>query len=375
MKMMIAMLLATAAGAGFAASDDDKDYQKAKAEAAKEYKQDIAKCKDMSGNAKAVCTEEARASRARAEADAVAEYKTDKSIRTKARVAAVEAEYGLARARCAAMAGTDKDDCITNARKDHALAIADARADRPSGTAIGSSRAGAADAGERAEERAEAREEARDDALDRKAMQKCEQMTGDARSACLVDKGTSPAGTEMRADAARAVDRTKDTASNVAQRAENATERAARRTDDVASNAAQRTENAAERAAQRTENAAERAADNTRRATANVGQETREAAVTAKEKTKDVAANVADKTERATERAGDAMADAALTTKVKSKLLAEENLKSLGIHVETENGVVMLSGFVNSKAEAQRAVSVAKSVKGVNKVESAIKVK
>lgn len=363
MKMkIIAMLLATAASASFAASGDADDYAKAKADAVKDYKEAVAKCKDMSGNDKTICTEEARANRARAEADAIAKYKSSKSERTKSRIAAVEADYGLARARCAAMTGTDKDDCVTTARKDHALAIADARADRPSTTAMGSSRAGATAAGA-------------DDVRDQKAMDRCAQMTGDARSACLIDKGTSPTATEARADAARAVDRTKEAASNVAQRTENAAERAADRAGDATERAARRTDDVAENAAERTENAAERAADGTRRATANVAQETREAAVTAKEKTKEVASNVADKTERATERAGKAAADAALTTKVKSKLLAEENLKSLGIHVETENGVVMLSGFVNSKDEAARAVQVAKSVKGVNKVESAIKVK
>ena len=366
MKMkIIAMLLASAAGASFAAGGSDaNDYQKAKAEAAKDYKQAIAKCKDMSGNDKTICTEEARAGRARAEADAIAKYKSSKSERTKARIASVEADYGLARARCAAMTGTDKDDCITTARKDHALAVADARADRPSSTAMGASGVGATAAGRDV-----------DDVRDQKAMDRCAQMTGDAKSACLIDKGSSPTATEARADAARAVERTKDAAATAAQRTENAAERVAERTENATERAARRTDDVAENAAERTENAAERAADNTRRATANVAQETREAAVTTKEKTKEVASNVADKTERATERAGAAAADAALTTKVKTKLLAEENLKSLGIHVETENGVVMLSGFVNSKQEAQRAVQVAKSVKGVGKVESAIKVK
>jgi len=53
----------------------------------------------------------------------------------------------------------------------------------------------------------------------------------------------------------------------------------------------------------------------------------------------------------------------------------EPNLESLGIHVETEKGVVMLSGFVNSKSEADKAVKVAKGVDGVTNVKSAIKVK
>jgi osmotically-inducible protein OsmY len=60
---------------------------------------------------------------------------------------------------------------------------------------------------------------------------------------------------------------------------------------------------------------------------------------------------------------------------VKADLIKEPNLESLGIHVETEKGVVMLSGFVNSKAEADKAVKIAKGVEGVTSVKSAIKVK
>jgi osmotically-inducible protein OsmY len=47
----------------------------------------------------------------------------------------------------------------------------------------------------------------------------------------------------------------------------------------------------------------------------------------------------------------------------------------MGIHVETEKGVVMLSGFVDSKAEADKALRVAKQTEGVTNVKSAIKVK
>jgi osmotically-inducible protein OsmY len=60
---------------------------------------------------------------------------------------------------------------------------------------------------------------------------------------------------------------------------------------------------------------------------------------------------------------------------VKANLLKEPDLKSMGIHVETEKGTVMLSGFVDSKAEADKAVKVAKDVEGVTTVKSAIKVK
>ena len=131
--------------------------------------------------------------------------------------------------------------------------------------------------------------------------------------------------------------------------------------------------------------------------TAAAGQKTREVAQTAVDKTKAVASTVAQKTENMIDRAGDktraatsstaattdraadktaaVASDSVITTKVKASIFAEPELKSMGIHVETEKGVVMLSGFVNSKAEADKAVTAAKTVEGVTNVKSAIKVK
>jgi osmotically-inducible protein OsmY len=75
------------------------------------------------------------------------------------------------------------------------------------------------------------------------------------------------------------------------------------------------------------------------------------------------------------ELAKDTVADSVITTKVKTELLAEPALKSLDVHVETTNGTVMLSGFVPSQAEVDKAVNVARNVKGVSKVQSSLRVK
>lgn len=122
-----------------------------------------------------------------------------------------------------------------------------------------------------------------------------------------------------------------------------------------------------------------------------VTERTKEVARTAVDKTKAAASTVAQKTENLMDRAGNsktadaadrgvdktkvAASDSVITTKVKASIFAEPDLKSLGIHVETEKGVVMLSGFVNTKAEADKAVSAARTVEGVSNVKSAIKVK
>jgi len=58
----------------------------------------------------------------------------------------------------------------------------------------------------------------------------------------------------------------------------------------------------------------------------------------------------------------------ALTTKVKAYILDNSKLNLMQINVETFKGVVQLSGFVDSNEIAAKAAEVAKTVKGVKKV-------
>lgn len=62
------------------------------------------------------------------------------------------------------------------------------------------------------------------------------------------------------------------------------------------------------------------------------------------------------------------MGDSATTAKVKSALLDDKAIKSSDISVKTDSGVVTLSGFVGSQAEAEQAVAVATKVEGVKSV-------
>ncbi|MBX9905754.1 MAG: BON domain-containing protein [Burkholderiales bacterium] len=68
--------------------------------------------------------------------------------------------------------------------------------------------------------------------------------------------------------------------------------------------------------------------------------------------------------------AGAAVADAAITAKVKSALVAEPGLKSTGIDVVTEKGVVSLYGTTVSDASRDRATQLAAAVEGVKAVEN-----
>jgi hyperosmotically inducible protein len=329
---ILAGLLATAVSASFAAAPtaalnhDPATYRNVTQKAAADYKVAVAKCTGMSGNAKDVCIEEAKSARAHAEADAIAQYNNTAKGRAKASVAVADADYALAKAKCGDMTGADKDSCMNNARSVRTAAVADAKAGRDIG-------ATASNTGVVPPMSATAR-----DARQAAAVEKCTQLAGQARTGCLIDNRTATT---------TAVPGT---------------------------------------VASRTEAAADTAVDKTRDAVASAAEKTREVASTATEKTRNAVADVAEKTDRATDRlgaksevaaanTGAAVSDSVITTKVKADIFKEPELKSLAIHVETDKGVVMLSGFVDSKADADKAVRVARSVDGVTQVKSAIKVK
>lgn len=65
---------------------------------------------------------------------------------------------------------------------------------------------------------------------------------------------------------------------------------------------------------------------------------------------------------------GQSISDTWITTKVKSTLMYSSNVTSSDVSVSTKDGVVTLSGKVNSGAEHDLAVELAKNVKGVKQV-------
>lgn len=64
------------------------------------------------------------------------------------------------------------------------------------------------------------------------------------------------------------------------------------------------------------------------------------------------------------------MSDTWITTKVKSSLLADSDVAGLDVEVETVNGVVHLRGDVDSQAQVDRAVEIARDIDGVTNVDS-----
>jgi hypothetical protein len=143
------------------------DYKAAKDRADEQYKAAKAQCDSMSGNAKDVCIAEAKAAEKKAKAEAEAAYKqTDKAV-ADARIAAAEADYDVAKARCGAKTDNDKDVCLKEAKAAETKAKADAKANKKI---------------------ASAKEDAREDKLDadyKVAVEKCDSLSGAAKTDCV----------------------------------------------------------------------------------------------------------------------------------------------------------------------------------------------
>ena len=75
------------------------------------------------------------------------------------------------------------------------------------------------------------------------------------------------------------------------------------------------------------------------------------------------------------EGSGEYVDDSVITSKVKAAILEEPALNSAEINVETFKGIVQLSGFVNSRADINKAVAVARGVGGVKSVKNDMRLK
>jgi hyperosmotically inducible protein len=67
--------------------------------------------------------------------------------------------------------------------------------------------------------------------------------------------------------------------------------------------------------------------------------------------------------------------DTVVTAKVKSALLADPDIKSLDLKVETRKGEVQLSGYVASQTQIDRAVAITHGVEGVRGIENSLSLK
>ena len=146
---------------------DKATYEQAKASAKAAYDTDKKACDSLSGNAKDICVAEAKAKKTRVEENAEAAYKNTPKAREHAVHEIAEADYEVAKERCDDKAGNDKDVCVKEAKAAMTKVQADAKATQK-GT----------------EAKMDASKDKRD-AEYKVAAEKCDAMTGDAKSACV----------------------------------------------------------------------------------------------------------------------------------------------------------------------------------------------
>jgi len=169
MKPINVLLVAALCAVGMTAhAATTKAEHKAAAENAEmSYKSAKAGCASLAGNGKDVCVAEAKVQKAYAIAKADGEYKNTPKAIYDGRKDVASAEYDLAKAKCGAKAGNDKDVCIKEAKAVEVHAQADAKA----GTKISDARADATDAKRTADYKV--------------AIEKCDAFSGDAKDACV----------------------------------------------------------------------------------------------------------------------------------------------------------------------------------------------
>jgi len=93
------------------------------------------------------------------------------------------------------------------------------------------------------------------------------------------------------------------------------------------------------------------------------------------DKTQSAAESAGQKVDSSMSKVGGFMDDSSITAKVKAALVDHDSIKSTDISVKTDNKVVTLSGFVESQAQAEEAVKVAKGVEGVASVSDKLHVR
>lgn len=74
-------------------------------------------------------------------------------------------------------------------------------------------------------------------------------------------------------------------------------------------------------------------------------------------------------------KVGEYIDDTAITTKVKAGIVSEPSLRMLDITVTTTNGVVRLSGTVDSQRSLDKSIEIVRKISGVASVENDLVVK
>ena len=163
--LAVAALLA--ASGAFAQTMSGADYSASKDRISADYKAAKASCDKLAGNQKDICVERAKGTEkvAKAELEFGRSGKADDG--NKVAVAKADATYAVAKEMCDDKGGNAKDVCVKEAKAAHVKGLADAKLDKKVGAA-----------------KKDAAEDKRD-ADYKVATEKCESLSGDAKSACV----------------------------------------------------------------------------------------------------------------------------------------------------------------------------------------------
>lgn len=104
-------------------------------------------------------------------------------------------------------------------------------------------------------------------------------------------------------------------------------------------------------------------------------EKTKEGAEKVWDKTKEGTEKVADKTVEGVKKAGAEITDGFITTTIKTRFEGHEALRGSDIKVDTDHHVVMLTGTVVSRAAHAKALEIAKSTTGVDRVVDKLTIK
>jgi hyperosmotically inducible periplasmic protein len=86
-------------------------------------------------------------------------------------------------------------------------------------------------------------------------------------------------------------------------------------------------------------------------------------------------AEIGERTAVATEKVQETINEAALSTKIKAKMALDDLVKARAVNVTTRETTVTLSGTVASKAEHDRAMTLARETEGVTEVRDDLQVR
>ena len=86
------------------------------------------------------------------------------------------------------------------------------------------------------------------------------------------------------------------------------------------------------------------------------------------ERAREVGAEIGERTAVAADQARRAITDGSLTAKIKAKMALDDSVKALSVDVDTTGSTVTVSGVVESAAQRDRVLQLARETAGVTQV-------